>query len=71
MSKQLERPLAAAKKAEARAASILAHETLIARLRDAQSLARMRDYAATGDVLESVRDLVKALSAAPAAEGSE
>src|SRR5688500_20143725 len=42
MSKTLERALVSAKKAEARAARILAHETLVSRLRDATALARAR-----------------------------
>lgn len=63
MSKTLDRALASAKKAEARAARILAHETLVSRLRDATALARARDYSATADALASTSDLLKALIA--------
>jgi hypothetical protein len=63
MSKKLEAAIAAAKKAEARAAAMLAHETLLVTLRDALQLARMRDYRTVGERLAGVGDIIKELDA--------
>lgn len=63
MSKKLQAALEAARKTQERAARLQAHETLVASLRDALSLARARDYRTAGETIASTRDLFNALTA--------